>query len=220
MSGRRMTKAAAAAALAAAALAGCGDAAPKAGAAALVGDERIEISTLGEAVRDWRREFRGDPNANRIRAASGDFGWAADPRSQSDLREALDALILIRVAREAARVQGVAVSEGRVDQVVAEMNRQAGAASYVRAEGLPARYARDWARLEAVVEDLAKRFGATDDPRDPRNAAAARQVRTVLGETARGMRIRVNPRFGSFDPARLTLGPVTTRLSATDSGIR
>ncbi|XVQ12545.1 hypothetical protein ACQP1W_08295 [Spirillospora sp. CA-255316] len=221
MSGRTM-KAVAAAAVAAAALTGCGGGSLKVGSAALVGDDRIAVSTLNGAVRDWQREFRADPMANRMRADPGSFGQgaAAEPLSETDLRRALHLMVRFRIAGEVARRNGIPVSEGRIDQAVNEMNQEGGAASVVRAVGLPARYTRDVARLVAVEEDLGRRFGATDDPRSPQSMAAAPRVDAVLTDTARRMKIKVNPRFGSFDTNRVTISPATARLSATESGTR
>jgi hypothetical protein len=219
VSGRTM-KAVAAAAVAAAALTGCGGGSLKVGSAALVGDDRITVSTLNGAVRDWQREFRADPMANRLRADPGSFGQAAEPLSETDLRRALHLMVRFRIAGEVARRHGIPVSEGRVDQTVGEMNQEGGAASVVRAVGLPARYTRDVARLVAVEEDLGRRFGATDDPRSPQSMAAAPRVDAALTDTARRMRITINPRFGSFDTGRVTISPATARLSAPESGTR
>ncbi|GAA2421928.1 hypothetical protein GCM10010191_36990 [Actinomadura vinacea] len=221
MSGRTI-KAVAAAAVAAAALAGCGGGEMKVGSAALVGDERIAVSTLNGAVSDWQREFRADPMANRMRADPGSFGQGgtAEPLSETDLRRALDLLVRFRIADEVARRQNLPVSAGRVDQIVDDMNQSGGAASTVRAVGLPARYTRDVARLVAVELDLGKRFGGTDDPRSPQSMAAEARVDAVLTGTAGKMKIKINPRFGSFDPNRVSISPVTARLSAPESGTR
>nr|BFE33833.1 hypothetical protein GCM10010200_060840 [Actinomadura rugatobispora] len=215
-------KAVAAAAVAAAALTGCGGGSLKVGSAALVDGDRITVSTLNEAVRDWQREFRADTTANRMRADPGSFGQgsAAEPLSETDLRRALDWMVRFRIADEVSRRQNVPVSEGRVDEVVNRLNQLGGAASRTRAEGLPARYTRDVARVVAVEDDLARRFGATGDPRSPQTAAAVQQLEGVLVETAGRMKITINPRFGSFDARRVVINPATTGLSAPESGIR
>ncbi|GAA3945064.1 hypothetical protein GCM10023085_28950 [Actinomadura viridis] len=205
----------AAAAVAAAALAGCGGGPVKVGTAAVVDDDRIELSTLDRAVQDWQREFRADERANLIRQRLG-----SDQLWDSDLREALDWLVKFRVAGEVAERNGLPVSEGQVDEVVAALDRQAGAASATRAYGLPARYTRDLARFFAVQTLAAQRFAGNAQPGSPQSAAAQEQTKNLFVTAARGMRITINPRFGGFDPAQVGLTPVAFTLSATESGIR
>ncbi|GLW62079.1 hypothetical protein Arub01_03230 [Actinomadura rubrobrunea] len=215
-------KAAALAAAAAAVLAGCGGAPPKAGAAALIGDDRISTAALNGAVRDWQRQFRADPIANQMRAAPGgpDQQLAVE-LSESDMRGALTMLIKFRVADEVARRNRLAINEGAVDRTVGELDRRGGARSVTLAYGLPARYTRDLARYLTVQEQLATRLGADPaDPRGPRSTAAYRGVVDQFVRTAADMDIRVNPRFGSFDPRQVAIEPVRQRLSAPEPGTR
>ena len=66
----KSVKLAAAVLVAAGALAGCSGGSAKAGTAAVVGDDRITVTSLSQTVRDWRRQFKNDPVANRMRAGS------------------------------------------------------------------------------------------------------------------------------------------------------
>ncbi|MFI0351489.1 hypothetical protein [Actinomadura sp. 9N407] len=222
MSGRTI-KAAAAALVAAVALAGCGGGPLKMGAAALVGDDRIAVSTLDTAVTDWQREFRADPVANQLRSdpRMQDQRNGSEPLTESDLRDALDMLVYFRIGDEVARRNGVTVSQGQIDQIVAALEQRGGADSLVRSRGLPARHARDLAKVIGVETLVAQKYGASPDPRAAeQNAGAQRQTARQFVETAEGMKIRVNPRFGSFEPAKIAITPVKYTLSATESGIR
>jgi hypothetical protein len=203
----------AAVALAAAVLAGCGDGPPRAGAAAIVGGERIETSTVGQAVRDWQREFRTDQNANQLRALG------RPPLLEPETRNALHLMVLVRIGDAAARAGGVQVSEGAVDAVVAAMNREGGAASITRAQGLPGRYSRDLARWVYVQSELLRRYGATADAASPQSVAANRQAVTLLRNEARRLDIKINPRYGTFDANRVTIGDLPDTLSRPESGI-
>ncbi|GLZ10071.1 lipoprotein [Actinomadura sp. NBRC 104425] len=217
----RLVGAAALAAVAAGVLAGCGGTPPKAGAAALVGDERITTATLDGAVRDWQAQFRADPVANQMRAYPGDSDQqlAAEALSESDMRGALNMLVKIRVADEVARRNGLAITEGTVDRTIAALDRQGGARSVTLAYGLPARYTRDLARYLTVQDQLAVRLGADPaDPRGPRTTTAMQGVVDRFVRTAADMDIKINPRFGTFDPRQVAIQPMRQRLSATDSG--
>ncbi|MQY03988.1 hypothetical protein ACRB68_20350 [Actinomadura sp. RB68] len=214
-------KAALAAAIAAAALTGCGGGPAQAGSAAVIDDQRITVSTLDAAVREWRAQFRASRGANDARANPG----SADPRVappavEGDLRGALSALVTFRIGDEVAKRAKVEVSDGDVDQIVAAMDRQRGARNTTLANGLPVRYTRDLARFFAIRELLVQRV-AGGAPAESQQAAQARQVvGLVMRKAAAGMKIKINPRFGTFDPAQVQIGPVAYQLSGTESGIR
>ncbi|WP_395104392.1 SurA N-terminal domain-containing protein [Actinomadura sp. SCN-SB] len=189
---------------AAVALAGCGGGPVRTGSAAIVGDHRITISTLGQAVEDWEREFRADPRANQLRSMN-------PPPADTDVQNALFGLVQIRLTDEAARRAGLRVSDGQVDMALNSLNRdprRGPASSFARARGLPARYARDLARQAVIVGEVLRRNG--DD---------GTGFRTLVSQTAQSLGVRINPRYGTFDPDRLVFGPVRTTLSSPGSGV-
>jgi hypothetical protein len=192
------------------------------GAAAIVGDDRIAVSTLDQAVTDWQREFRADPDANQMRSDPRLQGSrpGTEPLTESDLRDALDMLVYFRIGDEVARRNGITVSQGRIDQILSALQQRGGADSMVRSRGLPGRHARDLARVVGVETMMSQRNGASPDPRAAeRNAAAQRRTAQQFVQAAEGMKIRINPRFGSFDASKITIAPVKYTLSATESGI-
>jgi hypothetical protein len=215
----KSVKAAVAAVVAAATLAGCGGS-PKVGTAALVGDDRITVTTLSQTVRDWRAQFRTDPAANELRANPAAPAQGLTGDSESDLQGALTLLINFKVAGKLARQAGVDVTGGQVDGTVEALNHQGGAESITLASGLPRSHTRDLARLVATQLAVMERFGADLDNRlNPATQQAGRQWNELFQRTAKGMHIEVNPRYGHYDPAKFEVAPVVYRLSSPDSGI-
>ncbi|TDB87528.1 hypothetical protein [Actinomadura sp. 7K534] len=215
----KSVKVAVAAVVAAGALAGCGGT-PKAGTAALVGDDRITVTELSQDVRDWREQFRADPVANEMRANPGNPAQQLGADSESDVRGALTLLINFRVAREVAEAAGVEITGGRVDRAVESLNRQGGAESITLASGLPRDRTRDLARLVATQSAVMERFGADfNDRMNPATQRAGQQWNELFRRTADGMEIEVNPRYGTYDPGKFEIDPAEQRLSRPDSGI-
>lgn len=211
----RSVRVAVAAVVAAGALAGCGGS-QKPGSAALVGDDRITVTKLSQTVRDWREQFRADPAANELRAGAGNPVRQLAGDSESDLRGALTMMINFRVGREVAERAGVKVTEAQVDAAVRLLDQETnqklqrppgtpgGAVSTTLDSGLPRAYTRDLARLVATQILVTQ---------------AGRPFVELFPAAAHGLDIEVNPRYGTYDPAKLELGPVRSRLSSPDSGI-
>jgi foldase protein PrsA len=133
----RTSRRLAAAGLAVLLLAGCGDSPARAGSAAVVGDERITTEELQEIVE------RGlsDPQAEQ------QFG-----SDRADYqRQVLNRLVRAKLLEEAAREEGVTVTQGDVDEQLAQFAEQAGgreelerqaSAGGISSEDLP-RFARE-----------------------------------------------------------------------------
>lgn len=215
----KSVKAAVAVVLAAGALAGCGGS-PKVGTAALVGDDRITVTELSQTVRDWRAQFRADPAANELRANPANPAPQLAGDSESDLQGALTLLINFQVADKVADRAGVRVTGGEVDTAVQALDQQGGADSITLASGLPREHARDLARLVATQVAVMRHFGADINNRlNPATQQAGRQWNELFKRTADGMHIEVNPRYGTYNPDKFEIGPITYRLSSPDSGI-
>ncbi|GAA4224900.1 SurA N-terminal domain-containing protein [Actinomadura meridiana] len=208
------------AAVAATALAGCGGS-PKVGTAALVDGDRITVTSLSQTVRDWRVQFRKDPRANDLRANPGNPAPQIAGDSDSDLRGALTLLINFDVADEVAHRAGVTVTGSEVDTALGVLNRRGGAESITLASGLPRDRTRDLARMFATQIAVMRKFGG--DPADPLNPAtqqAGQRWEELFRTTADRMNIEINPRYGTYDPDKVEVGPVRYRLSSPDSGTR
>ncbi|MEV4256929.1 hypothetical protein AB0J52_27515 [Spirillospora sp. NPDC049652] len=204
-------------------LSGCGGGPVKAGAAALVGDDRITVADLDRTVRDWQPEFKADPQAGAVRGEPPEQQqMGTDAASESDVRATLTTLVFLRIGDQAARDNGVEPSGGDVDQALALMDQAptSNAVSLTLAAGLPKDRVRDVARFNAIQLLLMDRFGWDHAPNSPTARQATQQFDQALADAAKKLKVRVNPRFGTFDPAKVTISPVVYRLSATESGVR
>lgn len=208
-----------AAVVAAGALAGCGGQ-TRVGTAALVGGDRITVSSLDHTVRDWRGQFKDDPVANQIRAnSSGLAPGLGDQESETDMQGALSLLMNFRVADRVARKAGVSVPDGLADRTTALMDQRGGAGSITLASGLPRSRARDLARFIATQTAVMQKFGADlNNAQSPLTVQAAQQWGELFQRTADGMHIKINPRFGRYDAAKVDIGPVVYDLSSAETG--
>ncbi|WP_147341187.1 SurA N-terminal domain-containing protein [Actinomadura logoneensis] len=205
-------------------LSGCGGGPVRAGAAALVGDERITVADLDRTVRVWRPEFKADPQAGAVRGEPPEQQqqMGTDAASESDVRATLSTLVFLRIGDRAARDNGVEPTGGDVDQALAMMDQAptSNAVSMTLAAGLPKDRVRDVARFNAIQILLMDRFGWDHTPNSPTARQAMLRFDQALADAAAKLKVRVNPRFGTFDPAKVTISPVVYRLSATESGVR
>ncbi|WP_433333695.1 hypothetical protein [Spirillospora sp. CA-294931] len=214
-------KVAAAVAVAAGALAGCGGDPWKVGAAAIVGDDRITVSALDSAVRDWQKEFKADPVANNLRSnpnLNPRLQLVLEKLAENPRRQALDMMVRIRIGDRMAERSGLNVTEGGVDRYIAENGGQRTQEVTALVYGLPKSRHRDMARFSVTLATAAQKFGANGTPQGEQ--AAGEQIKALYGQTIDGLKIKVNPRFGSFDKSQESLGPITYKLSARESGVR
>lgn len=158
------------------------------GAAAVVDGDRITISTLG----------------GKVAAVEDETGLSASPVAAT--RAQLSRLLVVEVVEEAGRRAGVHVTATEV----AEQRRALEAASpeslTARAarQGVPASDIDTMIRRDIILDKIAAREGVT--PESPRYNAVVSQV---LLDTASSMSIKLNPRYGTWDPSQLSIGPQT-----------
>lgn len=208
--------------LAGAALTACGPV--KTGAAALVGGDRITIATLNAAVTQWSKELPKYPAAQQIVQQSQSQGGQGqqipfDPASPQ--RSALYQLVDMRVWDEVARGDGVTITPGQVDAFVAQNGGNATLDANVLAQGLPVKYDRGYARAVMLRQTLLQKYGVTNgnQPVDPQTQQAAlKKLFASYVGAGRRLKVDVNPRYGSFDFAHMSLRPVCPALSSPDSG--
>ncbi|WP_019629286.1 hypothetical protein [Actinomadura atramentaria] len=210
---RTPVKAAAVAALAIGALAGCGSSPVKAGSAAIVGNDRITTASLDRDVRDWRAQFLDNQPANAAMAQSG--------ASSDSVRKALNVRVLLRLADRTADRAGIDVTGGQLAMIRAQFAQRPGGVDAVTlSNGLPTRYTGDIVRYFAITNALATRLlpgGTTGNPQQAQ--AALRAAQKQIADTAASTRVEINPRYGTFDRATASIGPVTSQLSGTEQGI-
>ncbi|MEV5575697.1 hypothetical protein AB0L06_37145 [Spirillospora sp. NPDC052269] len=201
-------------------LSGCGQV--SAGAAALVGDDRIGVATLNGTVREWKPQINADPQANAIRDEQRKQELL-DPSkvSELDLRMTLNTMVYLKIADRAAKDNGVEATDGDVSQVVALLNQDpaVNAVSRTLLLGLPTDRVRDMARSKVIELKLIERFGADQNAQSPATQQAFKRVAKAFTDAAKELKIRLNPRYGVYDPEKITIDPVVYRLSAFESGV-
>ncbi|MEU1279664.1 SurA N-terminal domain-containing protein [Streptomyces sp. NPDC005805] len=192
---RRRTALTLTAALAAAVplLAACGNEAHP-GAAAVVGGERIEVSTVQAQVRDVRDAQQSSAQAAQLIKDTGQLG-----------RAKLYDLIVDRVVTKAADDAGVTVTRKEVQEARAALAEQSGgeeqlAAMYLQQRGVAPDQLDDVIRRDVLVGKLAESLGATNTPE------GQQEMNEAFTAAAKSLDIDVNPRFGAWNDAKLELG--------------
>ncbi|MFH8474722.1 SurA N-terminal domain-containing protein [Streptomyces sp. NPDC018000] len=174
-------------------LAACGSR-PHPGAAALVGGDRIEVSTLQGQVAAVREAQRDSKDASQLIDKSGQLS-----------RAKLHGLIFDRVLDRAARDAGVTVSRNEIQQ----MRKAAAAQSGGEAQLRTAMLQQSWVapdQIDAVLREqvqltkLAQTLGA--DLQQPEGQKA---VGDALSKASKALKVDVNPRYGAWDDKQTQL---------------
>lgn len=179
------------------------------GAAATFADApRISQDDLGSATEEWQSFYARHPLDRSILLL---------PKADSLQGSILAGLIGMRVADRTARERGIDVSDAQVDQFIAALTggETARFDQVAMRFGVAPSHSRQFARTLLITDRLSQ--GAPDED------AAVRQVGDAFADTARGMGIKVNPRFGDAYASGVRLGmlyPSVQHLSepATDTG--
>lgn len=191
-----------------AALTGCGQTGPmKMGAAATVGGERITTAQLEQAAKEWRA------TAHRAGLTDDDLQQVAPQLSRTMVdptypeRSVLFRLIDFRVVEELARSTRINVTPGQVDKTIETQGGRQRIDVEAFKYGLPPSQTRALITRDLRLGEFIERSGV----KNPYQLED--KLREALSRTARGMKLSVNPRFGSFDYRQFVLGPVCTGLS-------
>lgn len=172
-------------AIAAAAVALTGCSSPvQAGAAAIVGDERISAEELSRVVADYERE---------LKAANIDFDqWRMERRiSHSMAQLVLSQLVYTEQIKQIGEKHGVAVTDGELsaaERQVVENNRGIAFDTVVLNVGLPKAEGRELLRATVIQQKLAPRLGATDD----------NQLGEALSKELAAIPVKFHPRYGTY----------------------
>lgn len=211
---RRRTALALSAALVSAAplLAACGnDAHP--GAAAVVGGDRIEVSALQAEVRDVRAAQEASPEAAQLIKNTGQLN-----------RAKLHGLIFDRILEHAAEESGVTASRKQVQDARAAAARQSGgeeqlAAMLLQQRGVAPDQIDQAVREEVLLTGLARALDA-----DLGTPEGQQKVGAALTAASKELAIDVNPRYGTWDDAKIQLGdykaPWITQVTRPQEGIQ
>ncbi|MET4922011.1 SurA N-terminal domain-containing protein [Streptomyces sp. PSRA5] len=197
---RRRTALTLSAALLAAAplLTACGnDAHP--GAAAVVGGERIDVSSLQAQVRDVRDAQQESPQAAELIKNTGQLSQVK-----------LNSMIFDEILRKAADDAGVKASRKDIQNTRQAAAQQSGgedqlAAMLLQQGALTPGQIDAAIRREVLMSKLAQSLGA-----NTATPEGQQQVLAVLVKTSEDLGIDVNPRYGAWDTKQVRLGEAKT----------
>lgn len=207
---------AAVALVACAALVACGPV--KAGAAAIVGDDRITTAELDKRVAQWHDAIKGTPVEKQLDQAV--VAHEKNPAQVPDLavpQAVLFQLILFRLIDETSARKGITVSQSEVDAFI----KQTGAArlhqQMLTQYLLPPELTQEFARSALLQQKLTGPLPKTTNQQELQAAQQAQQQKLAaeLSAVARDLDIKSDPRYGDFDPAKLDFADTANRLSHT-----
>ncbi|WP_411111461.1 SurA N-terminal domain-containing protein [Streptomyces sp. c-19] len=176
-------------------LTACGsDAHP--GAAAVVGGERIDVSSLQAQVKDVRTAQERSPQAAQLVQATGDLS-----------RRKLNVMIFDRVVDKVAADNGVTATRAELQQTRTAFVRESGgeerlATVLLQEQGVAPGQIDDVVRRNVLMNKIAAKLGVTDTPE------GQQKMTEVFSAASKALAIDVNPRYGAWDDAQV-------RLSAT-----
>lgn len=181
-------------------LAGCDPAA--AGAAALVGGYKItenEIQGDATAIRDVVDRIEGQ-----------------QPAGAALLPALVQNRVRTRLVTVAAAREGVTVTQGEIDQLVlANGGLEILAERLAQADGqwVPPDGVEDAARTLLLQQELAVKLAPAGSPQDQAVA-----VTEYLSDLAEELGVEISARYGTWDPALISVGPLPNDLSEPASG--
>ncbi|MEV7865826.1 SurA N-terminal domain-containing protein [Streptomyces sp. NPDC088124] len=169
------------------------------GAAAVVGGQRIEVSTLQSAVRDVREAQRATPESAQLIKDTAQLSQAK-----------LNSMIFDRVLQRAADDAGVDVSRKEIQETRAQAAAQSGgeqrfAAMLLQQGALSSGQIDAAISREVLLNKVAGALGANTSTPE-----GQQKVLAVLTKTSKDMGIDVNPRYGSWDYQQVRLGEAKT----------
>ena len=179
-------------------LSGCGT--PTAGAAAVVGDQRISEATLNSEVQSVL-SLQGLP---------------ATDSSNELITSTLDQMITTILVNELANREKIEVTQGEIDDLRLQYLAQAGGAEEFEAQisqqGIAIDEVDSIIRLNIQVSQLGEVLSPNPEP-DAQSAA----VFLAISELSSEIGTEVSPRYGTWDPENLTVGPSANSLSEPQS---
>ena len=186
------------------ALTGCGPA--TAGAAVIIDGQRVPISVIQDKVEA----------VTAARAQGGLEQISPDVLA----REQIQRLISHEVVVRAGAQRGITVSDGEIDKTIADLETQFGGEQAFQdqvtaqniAPGDLRTFVQDFLTGDALTKDVSG--GATSEAE---LAAAQEQINALLNETAQSLEVRVNPRYGVWDPRTGQISDAASDLSVPET---
>jgi hypothetical protein len=174
-----------------AALSGCSAQTAHPGAAAVVGDQRIAVSTLQADVSAYRTAVSKDTTASEGASVSS---------------QTLQLLVIAQLVQQTLAAQGGSVTEGQVQQAEASAAAQQGSAqalsqAFVEQLSLAPSDMDVFYRMQLGELELLEKAGV-----NPSSSSASAALVKLLAAAAAKIGVQVNPRYGVWSDTKLTLG--------------
>lgn len=175
-----------------------------AGAAAIIGNDRLPVSTLQHDV-------------DALLAEGGGEGMTGGTLQRSTVER----WVYSRLVDDVAAKAGVTVTNGDVAARIAEVKAQAGDDGYRKAvlsSGVPLSGASSLVRMVVQLDAIGQALVPNDPTKDPQSLEQERQqaVATAVGEAAAKASIKINPRYGTFDAKSLSIQTLQSGGLAAD----
>lgn len=182
--------------LASPALTACGSGPAHSGAAAVIGDQRITVSTLQHKVNEVRAAQAASQQADQLIAQSGKLST-----------QTLSMLVQDTVIERAAADAGVTVGADEVQQEHAAALEQFGGSQEALDATLLQQYdvvpagEDSFFRTNALVGKLIMSLGF-----QPGSDGGQTAVVNAIAKTADGLGVEINPRYGVWDSKKAIIG--------------
>lgn len=167
-----------------------------AGSAAVVGGTRITDESISAEVE------------NLLTAQ----GKNVDDASPSMMATTLGRAVTTELVDQVATKEGVTVNEGEIDAVLDAYGEQAGGLAefekYLLTQDVAPDQITSIIRLNIQVEKLGAKLAPNESP-DMQSLA----VFQTIGKYSEQVGVEISPRYGTWDPANLTIGPPPDDLS-------
>lgn len=174
---------------------GCGQV--RAGAAALVGDQRIAIEELSQSVE-------------ATAAAAAENNLRVTDRGAL-VRAVLSRQITGVLLEAAAQRHGISVTRGEVDRQIAQSGGRKRLEMQMLRSAVAPEDLRSFMRHQIIRRQLAQEVSQGGGPRAQQEA-----LMKYLQKTARRLDITVSPRYGSFNAGQLRVVQEKSQLSTPD----
>ncbi len=181
------------------AVSACGPANP--GAAAVIGADRISDQQLTEAVQSVLRA-QGRP---------------VDSESAKLTHKVLQRMVTMSLVDQLATRAGVVITQGEIDRTYADYQAQAGGEKQfdgvLLSQDIAPADAKDAVRLNLLASKLAETISPGAE-----GQLATQQLIETLAKYSTIVGLSISPRYGTWDPGTLTVGPLPSDLSIPTVG--
>lgn len=172
-----------------------------AGSAAVVGDTHISTGDVDTQVQEVQQAR----------------GTELDRPSQGLVTDTVRRLVITDLVNQACASKGVSVTQGQVDdyfnQVATGLGGEQAMEQLFLDNNVPPSAMKEQVRLSLQLDALGKALVPAGGDADPKAAAAAFVI-----DYGNQVGIEVSPRFGTWEPDKLAVGPLPTDLATPASG--